>query len=460
MAKLSQAMKKCFSQSTSNFPRTARGGLFRSLLLPLLFLVVVTASLGSFWTAYLQGQDQRAQFREILRGNAALMASLNLPMSERMMENFSLAVGQPIGAVGPAKRPVFSPGWEGPEQELARLACTDEAGLARQGATEVLAIPREKGLGFLVILNRRASWWAWMGWQTGLLFGSSLVLGGLFAFGLARRLVNPLVALAERAPGMEFESLPRSLTERGDELGTLARALQQARSEMLGERDRRKQSERLAMLGQITTGLAHEIKNPASAILVRAQQLEDSHGAEAHSIRHEAEEILSLVNQWMFIARPESPCKRTGDLIVPLRELRARLEPVLGFRQVRLELEVPESIELPFDQQRLMQALRNLIENGLDAMPGGGKLQISVAQREGKVEICVADEGRGFTEEALSRFAEPFYSEKEGGMGLGLALVLGVVQAHGGEIHVENRERGGALVTLTLPHRNQAETTS
>lgn len=453
MAKLSHAMKKRPPQSTLKLPATVKGGggLFLGLLVPLLFLVLVTALIGSLWTAYLERRDQLERFRETLRGNAALVASLNLPVSERLMENFSLAVGQPIGAVDAAGSSVFSPGWDGPERELALLACADEAGLARQGASEVLAIPRGQGPGFLVILNRRESWSAWMGWQTGLLFGSLLLLGGLFAFGLARRLVNPLVALAERAPGMDFESLPASLTERGDELGTLARALQQARAEMQTERDKRKQSERLAMLGQIATGLAHEIKNPAAAILVRAQQLEESHGAEANSIRYEAEEILSLVNQWMFIARPESPRRRTGDLIAPLRELSARLEPVLGFRQVGLELDVPTSIELHFDQQRLMQALRNIIDNGLAAMPGGGKLRISVVQGEGRVEVRVADGGQGFSEEALSRFAEPFYSEKEGGMGLGLTLAQGVVEAHGGEIGVENLKVGGAVVTLFLP---------
>jgi len=92
--------------------------------------------------------------------------------------------------------------------------------------------------------------------------------------------------------------------------------------------------------------------------------------------------------------------------------------------------------------------LGNLLRNAVQAMPSGGRVTVSVSNEEGRVSVLVEDEGSGFSASALARLGEPFYSEKEGGMGLGLAVVKGICEAHGGGLTVENRSDGGARVRV------------
>lgn len=430
--------------------RYENGGLFRRLLVPLLVLVIAAGGVGALWN----GRSRALEFRErtlvTMRGNAELIVRLKLPLSERLMENFSTAMGRPLGVVGPQQQSAFSKDWTAGERDWALNAAREGEGWDRREETELLMMPIAGTNQYLVALNRGVSWFSWRDASSWWVFGVVGMLGVVFAFVLARRLVVPLRELAQRAPTMDYSVMPDALIKRRDELGTLARALRDARSRMIRERDRRKQSERLAMLGQIATGLAHEIRNPAAAILAQAEVLKASGTSEAELILDEAEEVLALVNQWMFIARPEPPQMRPMSLVRCVRELCGQMAAQAKFHQVEFHLDLVESLNICGDVRRIQQVLRNLINNGIAAMPGGGRLSICGREKDGDVVLTVDDQGQGFSESALRHFGEPFYSEKEGGMGLGLALVKGVVEAHGGKVRVENPTGGGARVEIVL----------
>jgi signal transduction histidine kinase len=265
---------------------------------------------------------------------------------------------------------------------------------------------------------------------------------------IARRLVRPLEQLAKAAPSFSEQALPRVLTDRSDELGILARALDGARERIINEQELRERSERLAMLGQIATGLAHEIKNPAAAILMQAELMD---GGAGDLIRDEAEEIVGLVNQWLFIAQPSPPKVGMHDLASELRLMAERRGDVFSYRSVKAVVEVPELLEVECDVRRVMQAVRNLVDNAMAAMPDGGTLRLQLEEADGEACLTVFDTGDGFSETALARYGEPFYSEKEGGMGLGLVMVKRVIEAHGGRLEVENSQ--GGVVRMYLPVR-------
>jgi len=439
------------SGSTSSVKkRHENGGLFRRLLIPMLALVIAAGIVGAIWN----GRSRAVEFRErtlvTMRGNAELIVRLKLPLSERLMENFSTAMGRPLGVVGPRMQSAFSKDWSADDRSWALNLERDGEGWDRSDDTELLIMPIVGTNQYLVALNRGVSWFSWRDASSWWFFGVVSLLGVVFAFVLARRLVVPLRELAQRAPAMDYAEMPNAMTERRDELGTLARALRDARSRMVEERDRRKQSERLAMLGQIATGLAHEIRNPAAAILAQAEVLKANGTTEAEMILEEAEEVLALVNQWMFIARPEPPQMRPMSLAKCVRELCGQLAAQAKFHQVELDVEVTDPLEVYGDTRRIQQVIRNLINNGLAAMPSGGRLSIRGSEVDGHVVLTVDDEGSGFSDSALAHLGEPFYSEKEGGMGLGLALVKGVIEAHGGSVRVENLPKGGARVEIVL----------
>jgi len=103
------------------------------------------------------------------------------------------------------------------------------------------------------------------------------------------------------------------------------------------------------------------------------------------------------------------------------------------------------------DKLRIEQVIRNLVVNACQAMPSGGTIKAYIEIRNEDVHLTIHDSGTGFSPEALNRFGEPFFSEREGGMGIGLTLAREVVQAHEGSIHASNAPEGGALVTITLP---------
>ncbi len=220
-------------------------------------------------------------------------------------------------------------------------------------------------------------------------------------------------------------------------------------------------AQRLAMLGQMATSLAHEIQNPVAAIQLHAQL------AGNKTILGEAATIESLVNQWMFLAKPEPPQKKSVSLDALLTEAIAALSPMAEYAHVKIVLEVnnvgqvcnlpnpssmagckpaPHCTLVDADARRLGQAFRNLIVNAIQATPTGGTLTINAHDRV----VTFADTGPGFSATALARCPAMFYTEKEGGMGIGLAVVNEIIKAHGGSLALANQPSGGAVVTVTL----------
>jgi signal transduction histidine kinase len=113
---------------------------------------------------------------------------------------------------------------------------------------------------------------------------------------------------------------------------------------------------------------------------------------------------------------------------------------------------VPETpVVADFDATRLSQALTNVLQNAIHASAEGGGVSLDVQAGDGVATIAISDSGPGFSPLALEKFAEPFFSEKEGGMGLGLTVASELCAAHGGSLQVENRAEQGAVVTLKLP---------
>ena len=175
-------------------------------------------------------------------------------------------------------------------------------------------------------------------------------------------------------------------------------------------------------------------------------------GSESISlIREEVERITDLVNQWLFVARAAPPERRPHDLGEMLSAVARRQKPALRHAGSHLKIEAGNPALVACDKLRIEQVIRNLIVNASQAMPDGGEIMACIKPGEEHVQLDIRDSGTGFSTEALDRFGEPFFSEREGGMGIGLTLAREVVQAHEGSIQVSNAPEGGALVTVTLP---------
>jgi two-component system sensor histidine kinase HydH len=251
--------------------------------------------------------------------------------------------------------------------------------------------------------------------------------------------------------------LYRELAER---LAETNRRLEQAQAEA-------RRSERLAALGQLSAGLAHEIRNPLGVIkgsaemLTQKLQASDELARElAGYISTEVNRLSALVTEFLDFARPLHAQPHPADLTALLDRV---LQIVAGRfagkpgPAVRVERRYADGLPLvPLDESLCEQAFLNLVQNAYEAMEDdGGTLRVEVRlatndDREG-VELRLADTGPGVPDELREEIFNPFVTTKKTGVGLGLSIVSKIVDGHGGSINVENAAEGGAVFTLFFP---------
>ena len=268
---------------------------------------------------------------------------------------------------------------------------------------------------------------------------------------LARRVSRPLARMAEALPHIgEEHELPPLPENRHDEIGLLAQTLIRTHDSLREERERRRVAEKQALLGRMAASLAHEVRNPVAAIRLHAQLLENAApedaGVSRQLIESEAARIEDLVGQWLSHAKPGPPVLADVDVVACLRQAVDLMQPQAKHAAVRVFPIVSPPVIIRADRHRLQQVFTNLLRNAIQAMPAGGDVSVKVAESSDEVEVLIEDTGPGFSGSALARLGEPFYSEKEGGMGLGIAVAREICEAHGGRLLAENLPHGGARV--------------
>ncbi len=231
-------------------------------------------------------------------------------------------------------------------------------------------------------------------------------------------------------------------------------------TEFKSMQERMRQRDRLSALGDLAAGVGHEIRNPLNAISLTAQRLEEEFspgerreefGLLTKGIREEVERLDSIVRQFLSLARPPKLNLTPCNLKELLEELLLLMKGEAEGRGVAVELNASESLTIELDGDEMKRALLNVVKNSIEAMEDGGTLSISVARREDKVTIEIKDTGKGIPEELLSRIWEPYFSTKESGTGLGLAMAHKIVTDHEGTIEVSSTPGVGTTFTITLP---------
>jgi signal transduction histidine kinase len=403
--------------------------------------------------------DERAKFEQLARANADFIDKVNLPPSPRMADELRQVLGVWVMF---RKDRVLTP------EPLWLVSMVRVADLPANGTCHVLGtleaviVPLDSG--HELVLVRPKFVYLGRSWMLSILpvLGAFWCLALLVAWLISRSLVRPLQHLAAKLPDIEKpEPIDLPEAKRRDEIGDVARAFVRTREALQGERLERERAEKLAVLGRMTAALAHEIQNPVAAIKMHAQLWDADTGKEtAAIIEHEAARIEGLVNQWMFLSKPQPPAMSGLDVSALLAQVVKSHQPQLDHAQVGATLHAGEPLLVRGDAKRLTQVFSNLLVNAIQAMPRGGQLSITCIRDGPRVQITFADTGAGFSSEALSRFSEFFFSEKEGGMGIGLSVASEIVKAHGGDLRVANRPEGGACVTVSLPAAGNAPTAS
>ena len=217
-------------------------------------------------------------------------------------------------------------------------------------------------------------------------------------------------------------------------------------------------ADRLSALGQLSAGMAHEIRNPLGSIKGGIEIIEEGISPESNKyefiqiIKKEINRLDRKISDFLKYAKPASPemrrssINRIVDSVVSLVEKRAEQEDVLITTKPAHQLP-----DLLVDSEQIRQALLNIVLNAIQAIEEGGKIEVETSLQEDSLYIAIADNGSGIPEENIARLFDPFFTTKDEGTGLGLSITFQIIKAHGGEIEVKRNETRGSRFTIKLP---------
>ena len=220
------------------------------------------------------------------------------------------------------------------------------------------------------------------------------------------------------------------------------------------------QQDKMASIGRLAAGVAHEINNPLTTILTSAMLIqEDTDPAdpsyqELQTIADEALRCRKIVSSLLDFARQSKPVKKQYNLNDVVRESVVLTRKQAEFNDVTLEQNLAEDLPTTnMDKDQLEQALINLILNAIAATDPGGKIAIEtrLVTEAHKIELVVSDTGKGISAKDMARIFDPFFTTSESGTGLGLAITHGIIEQHGGTINVESKLGRGTIFTVGLP---------
>jgi two-component system nitrogen regulation sensor histidine kinase NtrY len=352
--------------------------------------------------------------------------------------------------------PLTGPAFGAPPQNQANQGSTSPAS-ANQQLMGILLVGNSRRP--LIELQRRIV-------STALLVGGAgIIVAVLTSLWFAARVTRPVVSLAEAARRVAAGDLNAKVeVESSDELGELAESFNRMTEDLVQQKDRTLQAERVAAWRELARRLAHELKNPLFPLqvtvenLVRAKQKspelfdEVFHESTATLLAeiNNLKTIIGRFSEFSKMPQPQRQPVQVNDVVRSvLRVFQAQFEKQ---NQISVHTALAGTLpEISADPDLLHRALQNLVLNAIDAMPQGGDLTIRTATLGDRIEISVSDTGSGLTQEECGRLFTPYYTTKQHGTGLGLAIVQSVVSDHGGKISVQSTKEEGTTFTIELP---------
>ncbi|MCC2134240.1 PAS domain S-box protein [Bacillus licheniformis] len=242
-------------------------------------------------------------------------------------------------------------------------------------------------------------------------------------------------------------------------LGTLTDVTERKKAEMeLFKSNQRlaMQSQKLAMAGQLAAGIAHEVRNPLTSVngflqLMKAEYPDRKDYFDI--IFSEIKRIDSVLGELLVLAKPHQVQFKKIKINSVLQQVATLLETnaVLSHIKIEKAFQHGEEWEINGDENQIKQVFINLIKNGIEAMPDGGKITISSKAEGDYVKISIKDEGGGISQADLAKLGEPFFSTKEEGTGLGLTICLNIIGAHNGEMKIDSKLGEGSTFHILLP---------
>jgi two-component system, NtrC family, nitrogen regulation sensor histidine kinase NtrY len=297
--------------------------------------------------------------------------------------------------------------------------------------------------------------------------GAGIFLAVLLSSWAAGRVTRPVEQLARAAGDVAGGNWNSQVEVTGkDEIGQLAESFNRMTTELLAQKERLVQTERVAAWRELARRLAHELKNPLFPLqltvenLVRArtqapEQFEEVFRESASTLLAEIsnlKQIIGRFSEFSKMPQPQLQKVQTNEIVRGVAQLFQAQLQAPGRKAITCKLDLDENVEsMEADPELLHRAVSNLVLNAMDAMPEGGTLTLRTRGDHRKVFIEVSDTGSGMTPEECERIFTPYYTSKQHGTGLGLAIVQSVISDHGGRVSVRSDQGRGSAFVIELP---------
>ena len=281
------------------------------------------------------------------------------------------------------------------------------------------------------------------------------------------RFTQPIGELAEAARKVAAGQLDFHVTQtRRDELGQLSFTFNEMIDGLQAKREMEEtlhQTERAAVIGRMTQAIAHDIRNPLNVLKLslghfgakfqpEAETAANQFSSLVSTMKDEIARLEGLVNDLLDYTRPARVSREVFDMRELLKESISGVSTQAEEQTVHVRVQQDDTPALVLgDIRRIQSSISNIVVNAVQAMQGGGTLTALLRRRDGFVEVNISDTGKGIRAEHQSKIFEPYFSTKQTGFGLGLAVAKKVVEEHGGSISVESQVGEGTTFTIKLP---------
>lgn len=289
------------------------------------------------------------------------------------------------------------------------------------------------------------------------LLASTLLLAALLVAPIAQAITQPLGKLTQFVRGFTQNQLAVAPKSGPPEVQELSVAFEKMMADLIKTQANLTRAAKLAVVGEMAAAMSHEVRTPlgilrSSADLLLREPALTAEGREVLGfIVSETERLSNLVSSLIDSARPRALNFTTVDIDVLIKKCIAMLQPQAQVKQILIENLTQQSIQIQCDAEQMMQVLMNLLMNAIQVLPNAGSIQVKSFCDAKNATISVADNGQGISAENQAQIFEPFFTQRTGGVGLGLAVVRQIVHAHQGDIVYSASPLGGAQFTITLP---------
>lgn len=292
----------------------------------------------------------------------------------------------------------------------------------------------------------------------------AILVGAVLGSVVARRITEPVEELAQAAAKVADGDWQQRVTVRSsDEIGQLGQSFNRMTGDLVSQRDRLVQAERVAAWRELARRLAHELKNPLFPLQLTIETMEKARQMNSpdlpeivrdgtRTLHEEFMQLKNVIGRFSDFSKMPAPELQNVDVNALMHAAVQLQQPVLQTKKIHGSIELdPAPLFASADPVLLRRAVDNLVLNAIDAMPNGGTIYVRTSRMGDRAVIEVSDTGSGLTPEECERLFTPYYTTKQHGTGLGLAIVQSIVSDHGGQISVRSEKGSGTTFRMEFP---------